>query len=87
MFLIRLIPRPTSFIWSTEAKVRVAFWSAYQGPSREEEEQIKQKRKWLAEYIPESIPRKNCDLFFSRASGPGEKSSLGTPDRETDFSS
>ncbi|RPA94733.1 peptidyl-tRNA hydrolase domain-containing protein [Choiromyces venosus 120613-1] len=68
MFLIR---RPTVFAWPTEVRITIALWRTYKTSSGEEEEQIKQKRKWLAEFIPESIPRKNCDVSFSRASGPG----------------
>ncbi|PWW76792.1 hypothetical protein C7212DRAFT_192897 [Tuber magnatum] len=68
MFLTR---RPIILARSIEVKTRKALWSTYKSRSGVEEEQIKQKRKWLAEFIPESIPRKNCDLAFSRASGPG----------------
>ncbi|CUS13351.1 unnamed protein product [Tuber aestivum] len=68
MFLVR---RPTIPIRFPAVNARKALWGAYKSPSGKEEEQIKQKRKWLAEFIPESIPRKNCDLVFSRASGPG----------------
>lgn len=37
----------------------------------ETEEQIAQARKWLASFTPESLPRKTCEITFSRASGPG----------------
>ncbi|KAG0634468.1 hypothetical protein HOY80DRAFT_1060034 [Tuber brumale] len=68
-----LARRPTIFAWSTEAKARIALRlrSTYKDLSGEEEERIMQKRKWLAEFVPESIPRKNCVITSSRASGPG----------------
>lgn len=40
-------------------------------PLEEEEEQLVQARKWLSSFTPESLPRKSCEVTFSRSSGPG----------------
>lgn len=37
----------------------------------ETEEDIAQARKWLSSFTLESVPRKSCEVTFSRASGPG----------------
>lgn len=37
----------------------------------ENEEDIAKARKWLSSFTLESVPRKNCEVTFSRASGPG----------------
>ena len=35
------------------------------------QDEIDAARKWLDEFTEESIPRKNCEISFSQASGPG----------------
>ncbi|RPB25518.1 hypothetical protein L211DRAFT_806038, partial [Terfezia boudieri ATCC MYA-4762] len=36
-----------------------------------DEEGLKEARKWLSSFTPDSIPREYCDVSFSRSSGPG----------------
>ena len=40
-------------------------------PTFAEEEDEVAARKWLANYNPDTIPQKICDVSFSRSSGPG----------------
>lgn len=42
----------------------------------ETEEDIAQARKWLSSFTLESVPRKSCEVTFSRASGPGNHTPL-----------
>ena len=37
-----------------------------------DEEGLKEARKWLSSFTLDSIPRKYCDVSFSRSSGPGK---------------
>lgn len=39
-----------------------------EGPS---EIDLKIARQWLSSYSPDTIPRRICDIGFSRSSGPG----------------
>ncbi|KAL7269407.1 hypothetical protein RUND412_007937 [Rhizina undulata] len=36
-----------------------------------DDEKVAQARKWLSSFTEESIPRRSCEITFSRSSGPG----------------
>lgn len=72
MFLARQLPVRRSLATPAIAFPFLGRRFAGSSVSAEDEEQIAQARKWLASFAPENIPRKYCEVTFSRASGPGK---------------
>ena len=70
--LIRCLPLRVNAICGTRGTQRSFASNTTDQGFEVDEEGLKQARKWLSSFTPDSIPREYCDVSYSRSSGPGK---------------